>query len=135
MFYMMCKHALLRPFIGAWPGPMGKAATNADRVKRGHGTKKYIRVLPYWMQAIGSQSLQALEPSRRDEYMRNVSSLEGLTSLAAAVSRTSIAMLSEVAILGVAILSLVPLSTKLACCKAMAAVLQKCAAAWLSAPL
>ena len=87
------------------------------------------------MQAIGSQSLQALEPSRRDEYMRNVSSLEGLTSLAAAVSRTSIAMLSEVAILGMAILSLVPLSTKLACCKAMAAVLRKCAAAWLSAPL
>lgn len=47
-------------------------------------------------QAIGSQSLQVLQPARRDEYMRNVSSLEGLTSLAAAVSRTSTAMLSEV---------------------------------------
>ena len=48
------------------------------------------------LQAIGVQGLQQLDPARRDEYMRNVSSLEGLTSLAAAISRTSIMMLSEV---------------------------------------
>ena len=48
------------------------------------------------LQAIGVQGLQQLDPARRDEYMRNVSSLEGLTSLAAAISRTSMMMLSEV---------------------------------------
>lgn len=49
------------------------------------------------MQSIGAQGVNQLEASRRDEYTRNVSSLEGLTSLTAAVSRTSIIMLSEVA--------------------------------------
>ena len=48
-------------------------------------------------QSVGAQGVQQLEAGRREEYMRNVSSLEGLTSLTAAVSRTSAIMLSEVA--------------------------------------
>ena len=48
------------------------------------------------LQSIGAQGVHQLEAGRRDEYTRNVSSLEGLTSLTAAVSRTSVVMLSEV---------------------------------------
>lgn len=47
-------------------------------------------------QSIGRSALQDVDAKRRDEYTRCVSSLEGVTSLASAVSRSSMAMLNEV---------------------------------------
>lgn len=47
-------------------------------------------------QTIGRSALQDLGPGQREDYTRAVSSLEGLTALAAALSRTSPAMLAEV---------------------------------------
>ena len=59
-------------------------------------SRRFAISLDAWLQSIGAQGVHQLEASRRDEYTRNVSSLEGLTSLTAAVSRTSVVMLSEV---------------------------------------
>ncbi len=56
-----------------------------------------LSVCIVFVQSIGAQGVNQLEAGRRDEYTRNVSSLEGLTSLTAAVSRTSLVMLTEVA--------------------------------------
>ncbi|CAL8470976.1 g10518 [Coccomyxa elongata] len=46
--------------------------------------------------SIGRSTLQDMDPKRREEYTRCVSSLEGITALAAAVSRTTTNMLNEV---------------------------------------
>lgn len=48
------------------------------------------------VQSIGRSSLQGMDVKRREEYTRSVSSLEGITSLASAVARTTPSMLNEV---------------------------------------
>ena len=70
----------------------------ASSVQRSRATStSLLNLCIVLVQSIGTQGVNQLEPSRRDEYTRNVSSLEGLTSLTAAVSRTSLVMLTEVA--------------------------------------